>query len=609
MEFITKSDYSRQLRQNPNTIAYLSGSTSIGQSLYIKNIEVDTSGATIGSIFVFDGIKFKPSTVSGTTVVNGTGVTLVGLSLPPIFNVTNSPVTTTGTLTATLAIQTNSKFFASPITGGTPEFRQINVIDLPSGIPISILTASGITFSAGTIGNDINWSNIFTPLGNTATINIPDASNINRGVVTPNNQTFNGIKSFNSGITINNNNSILFNDSDNSNYVGIKSSPSVNTNYIISLPSSVPFRNTTLGYDGTNYLWLPVITGATNLGGGIPVYNNINDAIISFNSLSGGSNTTVNKSGNTIIINTDLSNYVTNNALTAVTSNLLIKSDFNTYSANTLNLISNSATGVTYINPNPTTQTVGGIFAGSTFATPKSMQYMWDLLLYPYQNPSFNSFNIGKTNPQEVGATISGVTSFTWGTNNSSNVMSNSILIRDITNSVILGSSLVNDGSENLDIGTITKNSHGLTHNWRIEGVNTNSVGFQSGNISIVWYFKTYSGTNTNQTLIETDIESLANNILVGSLTTNHNLASGGYKYICFPDGFGSPTSTTGFRDNSTLLPISMADNVDNIFYNNTANGWNYGLVSVTNIYGITTNYRVYRSKYVLGGSIQINVS
>lgn len=38
-------------------------------------------------------------------------------------------------------------------------------------------------------------------------------------------------------------------------------------------------------------------------------------------------------------------------------------------------------------NPNATPITVGGIPAGSTFSTPKTMQEMWDLLLYPYVAP------------------------------------------------------------------------------------------------------------------------------------------------------------------------------------------------------------------------------
>jgi hypothetical protein len=46
--------------------------------------------------------------------------------LPSIFNVTGSPVTTSGTLTGTLATQTAGKIFAAPPTStGTPTFQQI----------------------------------------------------------------------------------------------------------------------------------------------------------------------------------------------------------------------------------------------------------------------------------------------------------------------------------------------------------------------------------------------------------------------------------------------------------------------------------------------------
>src|SRR6185503_8698338 len=44
-------------------------------------------------------------------------VTSVGLSLPAIFSVSGSPVTTTGTLTATLATQTANRVWAGPTTG------------------------------------------------------------------------------------------------------------------------------------------------------------------------------------------------------------------------------------------------------------------------------------------------------------------------------------------------------------------------------------------------------------------------------------------------------------------------------------------------------------
>ena len=52
-----------------------------------------------------------------------------------------------------------------------------------------------------------------------------------------------------------------------------------------------------------------------------------------------------------------------------------------------------------------------------------------------------------------------------------------------------------------------------------------------------------------------------------------------------------------------------MADSSDNAAFSNVQNGWSYALVSVTNANGATTNYRVYRTKNILGGSINIQVS
>jgi hypothetical protein len=60
-------------------------------------------------------------------------VTSVALSLPAIFTVTGSPVTSSGTLTATLANQTTNLVFASPNgSTGTPTFRSLVAADIPT---------------------------------------------------------------------------------------------------------------------------------------------------------------------------------------------------------------------------------------------------------------------------------------------------------------------------------------------------------------------------------------------------------------------------------------------------------------------------------------------
>ena len=101
----------------------------------------------------------------------------------------------------------------------------------------------------------------------------------------------------------------------------------------------------------------------------------------------------------------------------------------------------------------------------------------------------------------------------------------------------------------------------------------------------------------------------MASSLLTSSETDTYSFAAGDYKYFAWPDSFGSPTASTGFKDTSTNLAVAMADSTDNAFFSNEQNGWYYGTVSVTNTYGQTTTYRVYRTKNVLGGSINIQVS
>ena len=83
----------------------------------------DSSTKAASTAFVQSAIAgFGPGTV-----------TSVGLSLPNIFTVTNSPVTSSGTLTATFASQTQNTVFAAPNgSSGTPTFRALVAADIPT---------------------------------------------------------------------------------------------------------------------------------------------------------------------------------------------------------------------------------------------------------------------------------------------------------------------------------------------------------------------------------------------------------------------------------------------------------------------------------------------
>lgn len=113
-------------------------------------------------------------------VLNGTGTVInVGLSLPSIFSVTNSPVTGAGTLTATLNSQSANTIFAAPDgAGGTPLFRSLVSNDIPNLNASKINTGIfGVTQIPSLDASKIN-SGIFTA----SLIPNLDASKINSGV-------------------------------------------------------------------------------------------------------------------------------------------------------------------------------------------------------------------------------------------------------------------------------------------------------------------------------------------------------------------------------------------------------------------------------------------
>ena len=110
-------------------------------------------------------------------------------------------------------------------------------------------------------------------------------------------------------------------------------------------------------------------------------------------------------------------------------------------------------------------------------------------------------------------------------------------------------------------------------------------------------------------TLNSTQVLALASSTLSGTINGTYNFAANDYKYFCWLDTLGSPTTGIGFKDNFTGFPLSMADVTDDPFYNNTQNGWSYGLVTVTNTFSVPATYRVYRTKYPLGGTLQALIS
>lgn len=172
----------------PLAFAALSPMTTAGDMIYENNTPAPARlpiGTTGQVLTVVGGLPVWSNAGSGSGTV--TSVALADGSTTPIYAITGSPVTTSGTLTETLINQSANTVFAGPTTGAStqPGFRALVSNDIPalttlrlagatSGIlsitvpsvvtsytltlPAAVATSSGSYLSSDTSGN-LSWTN------------------------------------------------------------------------------------------------------------------------------------------------------------------------------------------------------------------------------------------------------------------------------------------------------------------------------------------------------------------------------------------------------------------------------------------------------------------
>ncbi len=246
-------------------------------------------------------------------------------------------------------------------------------------------------------------------------------------------------------------------------------------------------------------------------------------------------------------------------------------------------------------NSNATPVTVGGIVAGSTFSTPKTMQEMFDLLLYPYIAPGAS---ISGLSNRQFGASL-GVT-LNWTATKNSNSITSIIVNGNVqipTGNTQLGSQAANgthsltpgvsqSNSFNMSVGdgtTTTNTSTSLTwmNNRHWGYVDLSSLGnpdltANPGSASIVGAYitdtiiKALTGANANAQLFGKELSTTKSKIYTG--------IDGAGKHLVFawPSTVASPYTPT-FTVNGLPNTAFTQVRTNSVFVNEVGfNGTNY---------------------------------
>lgn len=246
-----------------------------------------------------------------------------------------------------------------------------------------------------------------------------------------------------------------------------------------------------------------------------------------------------------------------------------------------------------YKRDEPVTVDVGGL-EEDVYVPNGTIQKTLDDMLYPLKRPEFTIFRInGQADVLELGETFtSGEKLFVWNTSYPHNVLENSIRIQiEVSENVwqTLAEELANDGQELVDVNVLWSFETETTKRFRIVGTNAAEADF-SRLMSLSWQGRIYWGTSEAASLTETGIKALEQSTLSASRLGQFPFAAGGYKYIAYPAAMGEQN------------PTRMIDPLTNF----NAPMVNLGVVNVTNVYGVTIPYRVYRSFNQMGGAVNI---
>jgi len=186
---------------NGLTTSLADGSMFVGNSSGVATPVAMSGDATLSNAGVLtlksiSGVAGTYGSVTGipTFTVDGNGrVTVVS-------TVATTNVAIAGDVSGTLGVSSVDKLKGTALSISGLASGDVLKYDGSSWVNTSVASLGTISLATGTTGSNVNVSGSPAALGGTITLNIPDAGASARGLVTAGDQTFAGIKTFNSAI-------------------------------------------------------------------------------------------------------------------------------------------------------------------------------------------------------------------------------------------------------------------------------------------------------------------------------------------------------------------------------------------------------------------------
>jgi len=245
----------------------------------------------------------------------------------------------------------------------------------------------------------------------------------------------------------------------------------------------------------------------------------------------------------------------------------------------------------TWGRTDPTTITVGGVASGTTFDVSTNAVQVLHRMLYPYVSVAFTSFSSGLNTQYEIGQTGgNGTVTANWQVSGpSANWVPNSASIQYFGSG--FGSGTVLSGGNPLALSAsvtypaLRSTSIGATLIVQISALQQQGSS-PSRTANSQWWSRMYWGKSTNSAHINPLTLMGGSSRLINTVVSQSNLSADGdgYLYLFLHDAYRLTQMTYFGFDVSLNAPV---------------------VASVTNAFGFTTNYKIYRSTFELPGSLQ----